>query len=293
MGNKTTKSIKSIEKKEIEEVKEENIKEVEKRRDTLIFENISISMNDLVTLLKNNLEYVVSSYITKEEFYNIIENYITYKDTSSFVKKGDLLLKNSGSLKEEYVRVEDFKKFKEKLKSEISLKLESKINKKIGEQLKDITSTYNSGLELINKVKEEYVSKEELKENLNSLCEEFSKEIESVKCEIGDSIDVINKIIEDLNFKVVEMSYTNENIKENKKSIEDNNKDLTSVVEEIREELNKYKDKVDYLENKSIRDEENISKLEGNMNEMKSRMSEMESNMEKLKGILNNILSKK
>jgi methyl-accepting chemotaxis protein len=258
--------------------------------DSIILENISISINDLVDLLKHYMQNY-DSYITKEEFYNILDNYITYKDTSTFVKKGELLLKGNMTLKEDFLKVEDFKRFKEKLKVEISNKLVNKINKKIGESVKDIQS---SQIELLNKIKEEYVSKEELKENLDELCNEFSKEIENVKCEVGESIQVINKVIEELNNNVIE-------IREGKRSyIEDNYDSLVNIVNNLNEEINECnikikerdekikesENRVDYLENKIIASEGRIGELENKVNYMSS-------NMEKIKELLNNILSKK
>jgi hypothetical protein len=257
--------------------------------DSIILENISISINDLVDLLKHYMQNY-DSYITKEEFYNILDNYITYKDTATFVKKGEILLKGN-TLKEDFLKVEDFKRFKEKLKVEISNKLVNKINKKIGESVKDIQS---SQTELLNNIKEEYVSKEDLKENLDELCNEFSKEIENVKSEVGESIQVINKVIEELNNNVIE-------IKESKSTyIEDNYDSLVNIVNNLNESINecnmKIKERdekikenesrVEYLENKIIASEGRIGELENKVNDMSS-------NMEKIKGLLNSILSKK
>ena len=303
MGNKTTKSI--VIDTPIQPVLQsipESPSQIHTEKfsivpDSVIFENISISINDMVDLLKHYIQNH-DSYITKEEFYNILDSYITYKDTATFVKKGELLLKGNVGLKEDFLKVEDFKRFKEKLKAEISNKFASKINKKIGESIKEIQF---SQTELFNKFKEEYVSKNELKENLDELCSEFSKEIENVKCEVGESIKVINKVIEELNNNVIE-------IKEGKKSyIEDNYDSLVNIVNNLNDTINECNnkikerdDKIEYLENKVISNEERIKEIESKESEKEIRLktyeekiSEMEINMEKIKGILNNILSKK
>jgi len=293
MGNKTTKSIvidtpiQPVLQSIPESPSQINNEKFSIVPDSVIFENISISINDLVDLLKHYIQNH-DSYITKEEFYNILDNYITYKDTATFVKKGELLLKGNMLLKEDFLKVEDFKRFKEKLKAEITNKFASKINKKIGESIKEIQS---SQIELFNKIKEEYVSKEELKENLEELCNEFSKEIENVKCEVGESIQVINKVIEELNNNVIE-------IKEGKRSyIEDNYDSLVNIVNNLNESINECNnkikerdDKIEYLENKVIRNEERIKEIENKESEKEIRLK---INMEKIKGLLNNILSKK